>query len=105
MTFFPETVLEHYLLLRKLLSSEFAFQMEISELIAQTEWNETLSFLLRENCIRDFGDKLIMGSNRKLHSLLCNLILPYVAAVNVTCNILLKVMYSFFTLSFYYSLC
>lgn len=89
-TISKETIMEHYLMLRKLLSTEFAFETKITETMAQSEWREILSFLVKENCVRDFGDTLIMGANKKLHSLLCNIVLPYVAAVNVTCNILLK---------------
>ncbi|XP_033228265.1 dihydroxyacetone phosphate acyltransferase [Belonocnema kinseyi] len=85
-----EKVLEHYRLLRKVLSTELAIQAEISESSLQSEWEEALSFMLKENCIRDFGDSLVIASNTRLHSLLCNLILPYLAAVYVTCSILLK---------------
>lgn len=64
----------------------------MTKLIHQSEWRKSLVFMIKENCIEDFGDNLIMGPNKKLQTLLYNLILQYVAAVNLTCNTILKVI-------------
>ncbi|XP_015597806.1 dihydroxyacetone phosphate acyltransferase [Cephus cinctus] len=79
---------ERYFLLRSLLSNEFAMTMEIPKTAVISEWENGLSVLSNENCVFSVENKLIFGSNTKLRSILKNLLLPYIAAIRVTCILL-----------------
>ena len=74
--------------LRKLLGVEFAFTTEFTDRELEEEWQNLISILAKENCLRVLDDMLLMGENVKFFSLLCNTVLPYVAAVNITCLVL-----------------
>ncbi|XP_046413908.1 dihydroxyacetone phosphate acyltransferase [Neodiprion fabricii] len=81
-----ESSFARYTILRELLCTEFAFVSE--KPIAMAEWEEGLSFLIAEDCIRLENNSVVTGNNNKLFSLLRNLLLPFLAASYVTCTVL-----------------
>lgn len=80
-----------YLFLRQLLAIEFAFSTESTDEELENEWQNLLSMLNAEKCVETLNDNLVVGQNTALFSLLCNLILPYIEALNVICYVLATV--------------
>lgn len=81
--------MKRYLLLRLLFSTEFALSTSVSEIELSNEWEE-MTELLNDNCTQHLSENQF-GSNGQLHSILCNLLMPYVASLHVTIKILLQV--------------
>lgn len=89
--FFSEHAFENYFLLRSLLSTELAIPTELERSVVVEEWEATLSFLLKQDCLRLENDRLETGKNTKLFSLLRNLLSPYVVGVHIVCTVLAEV--------------
>ncbi|XP_011498867.1 PREDICTED: dihydroxyacetone phosphate acyltransferase [Ceratosolen solmsi marchali] len=73
-----ENAAKRYLLLRSLFSIEFALVPDLTQLELLREWEEIIEFLSKE--ISDIG----------LHSILCNLVIPFVSSLYVICKIFLE---------------
>ena len=76
-------------MLKSLLSIEFALPTDMSESELYEEWNEIYEFLTKECCVQ-YPNVNQLNSNR-LHSILCNLLMPFIASLYVICNVLLQV--------------
>lgn len=90
---FLETAREYYVLLRKLLSCEFALPCDDDRQTIIEEWNTQIEFLIKEKCFYfdDNNCQIYYGQNDRLRILLCNLIAPFVAGVYVTASVLSRV--------------
>ncbi|XP_035727121.1 dihydroxyacetone phosphate acyltransferase-like isoform X1 [Vespa mandarinia] len=80
---------ERYVLLRKLLSTEFALFLNASSSVINLEWKKSIDILVKEGCLYIQND-LITGQKTALFSLLHNLILPFIDAACFTCTTLLN---------------
>ncbi|XP_015122459.1 dihydroxyacetone phosphate acyltransferase [Diachasma alloeum] len=76
---------ETYILLRKLLSNEFALPTDDSTDIIANEWTHEMEFLFNAECFKSENNRITYGNNEKLRLLLSNLISPFISAVCVTC--------------------
>ncbi|XP_043249275.1 dihydroxyacetone phosphate acyltransferase isoform X1 [Colletes gigas] len=81
---------KRYILLRTLLSTEFAMPLIEDESVIKSEWNETLNLLLSKNYISIQNNTYIQGQNTKVFSLLHNVILPFIDAIYITCLVLFE---------------
>ena len=81
---------KRYILLRTLLSTEFAMPLIEDESAMKSEWEETLNLLLIQNCISIQNGTYIQRNNTKIFSLLYNVILPFIDTVYVTCLVLFE---------------
>nr|XP_034191306.1 dihydroxyacetone phosphate acyltransferase isoform X2 [Osmia lignaria] len=81
---------KRYVLLRTLLSTEFAMPLIEDESAMKSEWEETLNLLLIQNCITIQNGTYIQRNNTKIFSLLYNVILPFIDTVYVTCLVLFE---------------
>lgn len=86
----PETAFNRYSLLRTLLSTEFALPLIINETRIDTEWEQVVKSLLKENCLSYDNGLYGVGQNEKLHSLLYNALVPYIDAIYITCVVLFE---------------
>ncbi|XP_043682504.1 dihydroxyacetone phosphate acyltransferase isoform X2 [Vespula pensylvanica] len=80
---------ERYVLLRKLISTEFALFLNASSSVINLEWKKSIDILVKEGCLYIQND-LITGRKTALFSLLHNLMLPFIDAVCFTCTTLLN---------------
>lgn len=90
-TFYIGTAFKRYVLLRTLLSTEFAMPLIEDESMIKSEWEETFNFLLRQNYISIRNNAYIQGQNPKVFSLLYNVMLPFIDAIYITCLVLFEV--------------
>ncbi|XP_012151389.1 dihydroxyacetone phosphate acyltransferase isoform X2 [Megachile rotundata] len=81
---------ERYVLLRTLLSTEFAMPLITDESILKSEWEETLNLLLKQDCISIQNDTHVQKNNIKVFSLLYNVILPFIDTIYITSLILFE---------------
>ncbi|XP_034952104.1 dihydroxyacetone phosphate acyltransferase [Chelonus insularis] len=81
---------EQYILLRTLLSTEFALPTDHSQQMLINEFEKEITFLINEKCFRADNNHFYFDSNTHLRSLLHNILLPFVAAVYVTSLVLLQ---------------
>lgn len=79
---------ERYVLLRKVLSTEFALPVKASSTVINCEWKESIDILIKGGCLHIQGDT-VTGQKTTLFSILHNLILPFIDAVCFTCTTLL----------------
>ncbi|XP_076162834.1 dihydroxyacetone phosphate acyltransferase isoform X2 [Ptiloglossa arizonensis] len=84
------TAFKRYVLLRTLLSTEFAMPLIEDESMIKSEWEETFNFLLRQNYISIRNNAYIQGQNPKVFSLLYNVMLPFIDAIYITCLVLFE---------------
>lgn len=75
---FLDDAFKRYVILRSVLSNEFALATNLSESVLRREWSDLLNTL---------GTNL---NNEKLINLLCNLLTPYLASAYVLCSTLLQ---------------
>ncbi|XP_015185564.1 PREDICTED: dihydroxyacetone phosphate acyltransferase [Polistes dominula] len=80
---------ERYVLLRKLLSTEFALFPNPNSSVIYLEWQKSIDILLKENCL-NIKDNFITGQKTALFTLLHNLMLPFIDAARFTCTTLLN---------------
>ncbi|KAG7207932.1 hypothetical protein KM043_009520 [Ampulex compressa] len=85
-----EEAFREYILLKTLFSTEFAWPLKISESEMKDEWEQSLNILQREDCLSIQNNMLYHGKNKKLFSLLHNLVLPYIDAAIITCDVLFE---------------
>ncbi|KAH0558126.1 dihydroxyacetone phosphate acyltransferase [Cotesia glomerata] len=81
---------EQYLLLRSLLTTEFALPDNMNRGMIIDEFRKELSFLINEKCYRIDNNQLSYDCNNYLRMMLYNLILPFISAVYVTCVVLFQ---------------
>ncbi|CAD6211932.1 GSCOCG00003905001-RA-CDS [Cotesia congregata] len=81
---------EQYLLLRSLLTTEFALPDNMNRGMIIDEFRKELSFLINEKCYRIDNNQLSYDCNNYLRMMLYNLVLPFISAVYVTCVVLLQ---------------
>ncbi|KAG8035328.1 hypothetical protein G9C98_006774 [Cotesia typhae] len=81
---------EQYLLLRSLLTIEFALPDNMNRGMIIDEFRKELSFLINEKCYRIDNNHLSYDCNNYLRMMLYNLVLPFISAVYVTCVVLLQ---------------
>ncbi|KAK2576266.1 hypothetical protein KPH14_005632 [Odynerus spinipes] len=79
---------EQYVLLRKVLSTEFALPLKASSSTIDYEWKKSIDILTKEGCLHIQGNT-VTGRKTTLFSLLHNLIIPFIDAVCFTCTTLL----------------
>lgn len=80
---------ERYVLLRKLLSTEFALFLNANSSVVNLEWEKSIDILVKEGCL-NIKNNFITGQKTTLFSLLHNLLLPFVDAVHFTCTTLFE---------------
>lgn len=78
---------ERYVLLRKLLSTEFALFLNENSSVVNMEWKKSIDILVKEGCL-NIKDNFITGQKTALFSLLHNLLLPFIDAARFTCTTL-----------------
>ncbi|XP_058799802.1 dihydroxyacetone phosphate acyltransferase [Phymastichus coffea] len=83
-----DVALKRYSMLRLLLSAEFALPTDVSEIELIKEFQETTE-LLNNSYINDSNESQF-DNNNKLHSILTNLLIPYIGSLFVMCNTLLQ---------------
>ncbi|XP_043786567.1 dihydroxyacetone phosphate acyltransferase isoform X1 [Apis laboriosa] len=81
---------KRYMLLRKLLSTEFAMPLIENESVIKSEWKETLNLLLKQNYISIQNNIYVQKENTKVCSLLYNVILPFIDTIYITCLVLFE---------------
>lgn len=82
---------ERYQLLRGLLGTEFVMRPIANKDLIEAEWKESLNTLLSEKCLYILRDSIFPGDNKKLLSILHNVILPFVDVVYTMCTLLSEV--------------
>lgn len=87
--------MERYILLRRLLSNEFAFSPIKKKDVLRKEWTKFADILLRKHGLCYWNGLLFPGQDEKLFSLMYNIALPFVDVIRSTC-ILFKVRISSF---------
>ncbi|XP_043497524.1 dihydroxyacetone phosphate acyltransferase [Polistes fuscatus] len=80
---------ERYVLLRKLLSTEFALFLNANSSVVNLEWEKSIDILVKEGCL-NIKNNFITGQKTTLFSLLHNLLLPFIDAVHFTCTTLFE---------------
>lgn len=83
-------VFERYVLLRKLLTTEFAMPLVEDESVIKSEWEETLNLLLRQSYISIHNNTYVQRKDIKVCSLLYNVILPFIDTIYITCLVLFE---------------
>ncbi|XP_014612469.1 PREDICTED: dihydroxyacetone phosphate acyltransferase [Polistes canadensis] len=78
---------ERYVLLRKLLSTEFALFINANSSVVNLEWKKSIDILVKEGCL-NIKNNFITGQKTALFSLLHNLLLPFIDAAHFTCTTL-----------------
>ncbi|XP_008548281.1 dihydroxyacetone phosphate acyltransferase [Microplitis demolitor] len=81
---------EQYVLLRSLLTTEFALPDNNDREVIIDEFRKELSFLINEKCYKIYNNQLTFDCNNTLRMLLNNLLLPFISAIYVTCIVLLQ---------------
>ncbi|XP_060831256.1 dihydroxyacetone phosphate acyltransferase [Bombus pascuorum] len=81
---------KQYVLLRRLLTTEFAMPLIEDESVIKSEWEETLNSLLKQNYISIQNNTYIQREDTKVCSLLYNVILPFIDTIYVTCLVLFE---------------
>ncbi|XP_014205298.1 dihydroxyacetone phosphate acyltransferase [Copidosoma floridanum] len=79
-----ETAIKRYMSLRSLFTSEFALPANMSEPELIKEWEEITGFLT------DRSSEYSLVNNKELHSLLCNLLTPFIVSLHVACKTILE---------------
>ncbi|KAI4474198.1 hypothetical protein M0802_015698 [Mischocyttarus mexicanus] len=80
---------ERYVLLRKLLSTEFALFPNANSSVVNLEWKNSIDILVKESCL-NIKNNFIAGQKTALFCLLHNLMLPFINAARFTCTTLLN---------------
>lgn len=86
-----EEALRRYELLRRLFSTEFVMRPIADKDLIKAEWEESLNILLSEKCLYMLKDLIFPGNNKKLFSILHNVILPFIDVVHVMSTLLSEV--------------
>ncbi|XP_017759686.1 PREDICTED: dihydroxyacetone phosphate acyltransferase [Eufriesea mexicana] len=81
---------KRYMLLRMLLSTEFAMPLTENESVIKSEWEETLNLLLKQDYISIHSNTYVQSKDTKVCSLLYNVILPFIDTIYVTCLVLFE---------------
>lgn len=69
-----------------------AFATELEDVELNAEWEDVLLMLSKGNCIYESDFRIFLGGNKKMCSLLRNILLPFVAAIQMTCSVVSQVM-------------
>ncbi|XP_015432741.1 PREDICTED: dihydroxyacetone phosphate acyltransferase [Dufourea novaeangliae] len=85
-----DTAIKRYVVLRTILSTEFAMPFIEDETMIHSEWKETFGFLLRLNYISIQNDTCVQAQNQKVFSLLYNVLLPFIDAIYITYLVLFE---------------
>lgn len=78
-------------MLRTVFSNEFALPTNMSESELISEWEETIQSITKEKLTQHSSNNQLSINNDRLHSILCNLITPFVASLYTICKSLLQV--------------
>ncbi|XP_001599857.1 dihydroxyacetone phosphate acyltransferase [Nasonia vitripennis] len=89
-----ESALRRYSMLRTVFSNEFALPTNMSESELVQEWEETIQSMAKDKFIQQSSENQLSINNDRLHSILCNLITPFVASLQTICKTLLQWDYS-----------
>lgn len=90
--FVSEKAADQFTLLRKLLATEFALADNVDKQTILNEWNHELTFLINEKCVGLNNNEIYFSSNNHLRKILCNILVPYIGAIYVTCLVLHQVI-------------
>lgn len=98
---FVGNAFKRYVLLRRLLTTEFVMPLIEDESVIKSEWEETLNSLLKQNYISIQNNTYIQREDTKVCSLLYNVILPFIDTIYVTCLVLFEVKFNNICVLFY----
>lgn len=89
-------------MLRTVFSNEFALPTNMSESELIQEWEDTIQSMAKENCNQHSSENPLSISKDRLHSVLCNLITPFVASLQTICKTLLQVNKTYLQIIFFF---